>query len=82
MVPGLGVQPHLSIVGSFWRWGDKPFKIVDYCLWLQPSDHDFCVHKEFKEKNRYYYIEWKMRTGDGIMPMDSYITEQELFEAD
>ena len=81
--PGPLEQPHYSIVGSFWRWADKPLKIMDFCVMMPPVDHEYCIHRgEPKLEERYYYIEWKMRQGDGIIPMDSYITEQEIYEAD
>jgi len=34
------------------------------------------------EAGRYYYVEWHVRRGSGIVPMDSYVSEAEIKEAD
>ena len=48
-------------------------KIIDFFMFKCPVDG---VGK------RYYYVEWSMRLSDGMVPMDSFVTEDEIEAAD
>ena len=50
-----------------------PLKITDFFMFKS---------KEYDVPMRYYFVEWRMRPDGGLNPMDSFVTEAEIEEAD
>ena len=44
------VQPPVAMLGSFWRYGDKPLRIIDFCYALKPP-HAFIATKKQADKS-------------------------------